>query len=311
MIPPGHPLLAVVAPHRVRDLCARVGLDLDGVIEANFTGWCKLVVLGPDVAVLVPRNHTMVDPLAREVRALGVLAPHGIAAVPAVREVIDDPDLGPYPFVVCDRLPGVPLADVIEQVPPAELAALFADLGRRIAGWHAVPPVGTGLPGGPRPASSGPAASVVEILGDLGVAAANRATARAASLDKVVVHGDLHEGQLLVDPTQPDRVTGVLDWQTARIDHPFVDFDLGEWGTAMWRAHRRDFAALRSAAWSAYADARGLPDDLGPTFELFHAASHLRRVAGPGSFPVAHQPGIVGSIAEARAAVDAALAAVA
>ncbi len=39
-------------------------------------------------------------------------------------------------------------------------------------------------------------------------------------------------------PTPPHRLTGILDWQTARVDHPFVEFDLGEWGTALWRGHR-------------------------------------------------------------------------
>jgi aminoglycoside phosphotransferase (APT) family kinase protein len=123
----------------------------------------------------------------------------------------------------------------------------------------------------------------------------------------VLVHGDLHEGQLLVDPLPPHRLTGILDWQTARIDHPFVEFDLGEWGTALWRGHRSDFPELRRRAWEAYATARGLPDDLAAVFEWHHALSHARRVLGLDDFPVVHGPEVVGTAGEVRASVRAAL----
>ena len=73
-----------------------------------------------------------------------------------------------------------------------------------------------------------------------------------------LVHGDIHEDQLLADG---GRLTGIIDWETARVDHPFWDFDLGEWGTGMWRRRRRDFSALWARAWRAYAQTRGLDTD--------------------------------------------------
>jgi aminoglycoside phosphotransferase (APT) family kinase protein len=121
------------------------------------------------------------------------------------------------------------------------------------------------------------------------------------------VHGDLHEGQLLVEPDAPHRLTGILDWQTARVDHPFVEFDLGEWGTGIWRAHRTDFPELRRRAWGAYASVRGLPDDLAAVFEWHHACAHARKLLGVQAFPVAHGPGVVGTLDEARDRVRAAL----
>jgi Ser/Thr protein kinase RdoA (MazF antagonist) len=86
----------------------------------------------------------------------------------------------------------------------------------------------------------------------------------------VLVHGDIHEDQLLV---VDDELTGILDWETARVDHPFWDFDLGEWGTALWRRHRPEFSRLWSTLWQAYANERGLDPDSAP----LEAAFRLRR----------------------------------
>ena len=63
----------------------------------------------------------------------------------------------------------------------------------------------------------------------------------ASQLPHVLVHGDIHEDQLLVVDGQ---ITGILDWETARVDHPFWDFDLCEWGTGLWRRHRLEFLAV-------------------------------------------------------------------
>ena len=75
----------------------------------------------------------------------------------------------------------------------------------------------------------------------------------AARLRPVLVHGDIHEDQLLVNG---GRLTGVIDWETARFDHPYWDFDLGEWGTGLWRRRRRGFSALRARGWRGV---RGAP----------------------------------------------------
>ena len=66
----------------------------------------------------------------------------------------------------------------------------------------------------------------------------------------MLVDGDIHEDQLLADGGQ---LTGVIDWETARVDHPYWDFDLGEWGTGLWRRRRCDFSELWARGWRAYA----------------------------------------------------------
>ena len=309
MLGKAHPALAVIAPPRLARFRERLGLAEDEPIDADFTGWSKLVLLTSRLAVLFPRDHTQVEALERDVTALRAIEPLGLPCVPIVREVIDDPTISAHLVVVLDRLPGRPLDQLVEGLSVEALGDLFAELGRLAARWHAVDPAR--VPTLPRRQSLDGRSTLVEELrlGPREAATARRALERAQQLDAVLVHGDLHEGQLLVTPGAPHRLTAILDWQTARVDHPFVEFDLGEWGTALWRGHRRHLAGLRHRAWEAYAEARGLPDDLGAVFEWHHACAHARKVLGIDPFPVQHGPEIVGSPDEARDAVRAALAA--
>ena len=45
-------------------------------------------------------------------------------------------------------------------------------------------------------------------------------------------------------------------------------------------------------------------------FEWHHACGHARRLLGINAFPVAHEPGIVGTLADARDQVLSALASI-
>jgi aminoglycoside phosphotransferase (APT) family kinase protein len=299
-LPPDHPVLAVIAPPRLSRFRALLGLADDEPIEANFTGWSKLVLLTPTQAVLFPRDHTQVEALHRDIAALRAMEGLHLAAVPRIRAVWDDPEVSALPVVVLDRLPGVGLDGLVEELAPSALGGVFAELGGLIARWHEVDP--DHVPALPRRV---PLEGVTTLATELELEprearAADWALVRAASLEPVLVHGDLHEGQLLVEPEPPHRLTGILDWQTSRIDHPFVDFDLGEWGTALWRGHRAHFPELRRRAWEAYAGQRGLPDDLAAVFEWHHATAHARRLLGHRQFPVNHAEGVVGTLAEAR-----------
>jgi aminoglycoside phosphotransferase (APT) family kinase protein len=311
MLGKAHPALAVVAPPRLARFRERLHLRDDDPIEADFTGWSKLVLLTPAHAVLFPRDHTQVEPLWRDVAALRAVEPLGLPCVPVIREVLEDPAISAYPVVVLDRLPGRPLDQLVESMPREELCDLFAELGRLAAAWHEVDVAL--VPSLPRRSTLDSASLLVDELelSPLEAAGAERALERARTLDPVLVHGDLHEGQLLVDADPPHRLTGILDWQTARIDHPFVEFDLGEWGTALWRGHRAHLSELRGRAWDAYATTRALPDDLGAVFEWHHSCAHARKVLGIEAFPVAHGPDVVGTATEARDAVRSALRALA
>jgi aminoglycoside phosphotransferase (APT) family kinase protein len=226
----------------------------------------------------------------RELAVYQTLTRTGLEIVPRLLGRWADPDVYPFPFAAVTRLRGE---------VPAEPEAFLGQLGRAIARWHELEPppalVGARPPrhheAAPHrwlrralsPATSAVAAA--EAASRLGCQ--DRAAAwadlllRAARHAPVLVHGDIHEDQLLADD---GRLTGVLDWETARIDHPFWDFDFGEWGTGIWRRHRRDFGALWSQGWRAYAEVRGLDTDARPleaAFRLRHALALLAGSADP------------------------------
>ena len=284
----GRPVNAVLVPPQAERFASLAGVD-PGRLVLNVTGWNKLVLLDADRVFLFPRSATGVEWFERELAAYRALADTRLSIVPRLLGRWADPEIYPFPFAAITRLRGE---------APAEPEALFDQLGRAIARWHELtpPPFAGARP--PRhhdaahhrwlrraldPATSaGAAAAAASLLGRPARAPAwADLLASAAQLAPVLVHGDIHEDQLLADG---GRLTGVLDWETARIDHPFWDFDLGEWGTGLWRRRRRDFSTLWARGWRAYAQARGLDTDSRPletAFRLRHALALLAGSADP------------------------------
>jgi aminoglycoside phosphotransferase (APT) family kinase protein len=316
---PDDPLLAVVSPPRVARLRELLGLGPGDPVTADFSGWSKLVLLTAELAVLFPRDHTMVEPLQREVEALAAVAPAGLPEVPAVVHVWRDVGISPYPVVALRRLRGALLERLLLELDLEDIGCVVEQLGRLAARWHAVSPAPLrdrpprDRPHrrtldallGSRPAAAEASDAVTHVCRALGVDGEARehavaAVRRARSLAPVIAHGDVHEGQILVDPEDGLRVTGILDWQTATVDHPMSEMDFAEWGPGLWRRHRAALPALRRRWWSAYAAERGLPPGLGEAFEWVWAASHAmwrREVPGAGD------PELSGSPEEAVAAL--------
>jgi aminoglycoside phosphotransferase (APT) family kinase protein len=282
----GRPVNAVLIPSQAERFAALAGVDLDRLV-LNVTGWNKLVLLEAERAFLFPRAADGVEWFERELTVYQALAPTGLSVVPRLLGRWEDPDVYRFPFAAVTRLRGE---------PPAEPEALIEQLALAIARWHELEP--PPLPGSrpPRhhdaahhrwlrraldPATS--AAAAAAAASRLGRPGRTRAWAdalgAAAGLAPVLVHGDIHEDQLLADG---GRLTGIIDWETARIDHPFWDFDLGEWGTRLWRRRRGEFGALWARGWRAYAMQRGLDTDPRPLETAFRLRLALRLLAEPG-----------------------------
>ena len=287
----GRPVNAVLAPPQAERFAAVAGVDLNR-LALNVTGWNKLVLLDCDRVFLFPRSAIGVEWFERELAAYRALAKTQLGIVPSLLGCWEDPDIYPFPFAAVTRLRG--------QVP-AEPEALIEQLGRAIACWHELePPVLAGArPPGHlgaaahrwlrRPldpaTSADAAAEAADLLGRPGRAPVwADPLASAAQLPAVLVHGDIHDGQLLADG---DRLTGIIDWETARVDHPFWDFDLGQWGTGLWRRRRRDLSALWARGWRAYAQARGLDVGSRPLETALRLRHALGLLADPGD-PAVH-----------------------
>jgi aminoglycoside phosphotransferase (APT) family kinase protein len=292
----GRAVNAVLVPPQAARFASLVGVDT-GRLVLNVAGWNKLVLLDSDRVFLFPRAADGVEWFEREIAAYRALAQTGLTVVPRLLGRWEDPGIYPFPFAAVTRLPGE---------VPAEPEALTEQLGRAIACWHELEPPALAGARPPRhhdaahhrwlrraldPATTGEAAA--EAAGRLGRPDRGPAwadlLASAARLGPVLVHGDLHEDQLLAED---GRLTGIIDWETARLDHPFWDFDLGEWGTGLWRRRRRDFGVLWARAWRAYATARGLDTDSRPLETAFRLRHALALLADPGD------PALVGTIEE-------------
>ena len=222
----------MLAPPQAERFASLAAVD-PGQLVLNVTGWNKLVLLGSDRVFLFPRSAAGVEWFERELAAYRALARTPLSVVPRLLGRWEDPEIYPFPFAAVTRLPGQ---------APAEAEALLEQLGQAIACWHELEPPALAGARPPRhhdaahhrwlrraldPATSADAAA--EAAGRLGLpsraAAWAALLARAAQLGPVLVHGDIHEDQLLADDGQ---LTGIIDWETARIDHPYWDFDLGE-----------------------------------------------------------------------------------
>jgi aminoglycoside phosphotransferase (APT) family kinase protein len=292
----GRAVNAVLVPPQAARFASLVGVDTDRLV-LNVAGWNKLVLLDRDRVFLFPRAADGVEWFEREIAAYRTLAQTGLTVVPRLLGRWEDPDIYPFPFAAVTRLPGA---------ASAEPEALTEQLGRAIACWHELEPPALAGARPPRhhdaahhrwlrraldPATSGEAAAeAADRLGrpDRGPAWADL-LASAARLGPVLVHGDLHEDQLLAED---GRLTGIIDWETVRVDHPFWDFDLGEWGTGLWRRRRRDFGVLWARAWRAYATTRGLDTDSRPLETAFRLRHALALLTDPGD------PALVGTIEE-------------
>jgi aminoglycoside phosphotransferase (APT) family kinase protein len=290
----GQAVNAVLAPPQARRFARVAGVD-PGRLVLNVTGMNKLVLLDSDRVFLFPRSAIGVEWFERELAAYRALAKTQLRVVPRLLGRWEDPEIYPFPFAAVTRMRGE---------VPAEPEAYIEQLGEAIACWHELEPPALAGARPPRhhdaghhrwlrraldPATSAEAAAeAADRLGRPGRATAWAGLlASAAQLAPVLVHGDIHADQLLA---AGGRLTGIIDWETARVDHPFWDLDLGEWATG--RRRRRDLSALRARGWRAYARARGLDVGSGPLETAFRLRHALGLLAGPGD------PAVVGTIEE-------------
>jgi aminoglycoside phosphotransferase (APT) family kinase protein len=297
----GDPLWAVLIPPRLIRFRELVQIG-DEQLDVDFTGWNKFVLLAADRAYLFPREANNVEWFERELAAYRALEPIRLPIVPRLLGEWRDETVYPFPFAAVSRLPGTHPADASDLIDP---------LYRYIAQWHDVEP--PELPGSRPPAHQDRSdnrwlrraldpgttrQALAEAVDRLACADRLEQWSErmevAAQLSHVLVHGDIHEDQLLVVDGQ---LTGILDWETARVDHPFWDFDLSEWGTGLWRRHRLEFSRLWSVAWRSYAGERGLDPDPAPletAFRLRHALFLLN---------TDRDPSIAGTVDEHLAAI--------
>ncbi|HEX5417919.1 MAG TPA: phosphotransferase [Chloroflexota bacterium] len=260
-----HAVLIEPQLERFRTLC---GLQ-DVPLTISFEGWHCHAVFSPDRVFRFPRDRSRVAGLQHEAVVLEALGGHGVPA-PRLLGQWRDLDVSPYPFTAISRLLGQTWSRREGQATLDDLKAVLTSLGATIASWHQIEPRTL-----PRRLRAWRSPSLTEFGGrfdrerlrNVADEAARQLALPArtaeewlaeleplAAMPPVLVHGDIHEDQILVDDNL--QVTGILDWESAGIGHPLKDFDFGEWGFGIF-AHESRFDVLRRSLWEAYAAARG------------------------------------------------------
>ena len=252
-------------------------------------------VLTEDSVLLFPRHARWVEGLSTA-RRLCPPGRHRWLPCPQLLGRYEDPAIWPYPFGCVTRLPGIPYGSVERQTPVERLGDLLEELAALIAAWHTAPldAVPDALAAAPRPTGTvgldhgwgraalraGGLAPAVEAL-HARLSALGLGTPPTAqwveslrglvALTPVLVHGDVHEDQILVADGASLHITGILDWETARIDHPVWDFNFGEWGRHL---DTSPFPAFRRRMWTAYCRGRGMACDGASALHLFYSSSN-------------------------------------
>jgi aminoglycoside phosphotransferase (APT) family kinase protein len=285
---PADPLLPALAgatyPDRVADALAAIGV----------------VVTDPrlSVAAYRPGKRAVIRLDAAETTVfLKVVRPDRVGPIVALHEAFRAQGL-PVPAVlasrpdgllVLERVPGVPAGQrVVELADDPRFVVQMVDLGTRIArvevtaraqsdaldhgAWHrstlraALPDRATEIDG---------------LYDEI-----DRRRASFASDPANVIHGDLHLEQLFVHPSEPWRVTGLLDVDTAGLGHPARDaaaLVAHLVVTGQWHRGNGDEAEARAC--------EGLADDVTRTWVDRMPALADRLAPGVASQLLAHAGG--------------------
>lgn len=294
---------AVLTPWQLEGFCRMFGLTPPD-LQANFDGWCKHVLMSEDLVFLFPRNPGFAKDVNRELSFYEQFAHSGSLVLPRLIGRVRDRDISYYEFGAVTRLKGTPFDRFLGSVSLDRMERVLCSLAEVIAVWHSIEPeqlpAFLSEPSMPEPkritignwhkmvlcpASTKEAADFVyrfirrlstghplpRMISQEADTKARWTTAltELAELPHVLVHGDLHESHILVE--QPDlRITGIIDWQTARIDNPVWDFNFGEWGMGIcaWWDH---LPALRRSMWRRYLAERRIHVSNPEGLNLFYA----------------------------------------
>lgn len=288
------PLPAVVYPDAAAVVLQRLG------VEARISS-LRLAAYRPGKRAVVQLRTTAGDLFVKVVpaeQARGILERHrqwrtaGLPSPPALA-------WSPQGLVVLGALAGVEATEVVDRVDPARLADSIGTLRRAIA---AVPST--------RFARRSLATRLdwyrdrtLRLAPDLEAAVREATTIAAARRDAggpapatATVHGDLHLRQLLVEPTEPECIVGILDIDTAGLGDP-ADDDGAIWAhlAVMGEGGRAGAGRLAALLQSAWADAGSAHRDRTAAV----AAALLLGHGLSGHLPVARAVDLAAAIAAA------------
>lgn len=222
-----------------RALAGALGPAAGGPLAFLGAGWdFDVYAVGPEQVARVPRRRAEEERLRREVAVLGWLGGRLGVAIPEPRSDVRRAAGLPHPYALFTRLAGTPLADLADsgRRPAGALRALGAVLAR----LHALAPPAAVLTAGRVRRLAGDLGRLRRVMArylpDLGADAPPGLPDRAARFFAdtapppppfrgpfVLIHNDLGAGHVLLDPDEPERLAGILDWGDLALGDPAAD----------------------------------------------------------------------------------------
>ncbi len=184
--------------------------------------------------------------MGRECRVLGLLHPV-FPKVPSIIHYCDDPEVIGRPFYLMEKLEGIILRNRVPEgleLGAERMRAISTAAVDTLADLHAIDITQSGLaelgkPGGYiRRQVEGwigrYEASKTDEVPDMDIAAAWMTEHQPAGSAPAFIHNDFKYDNLVLDPDQPERIIGVLDWEMATVGDPLMDLgtSLAYWGEA-------------------------------------------------------------------------------
>lgn len=257
-------------------------------IRANFDGWRKLILFTEERVFLFPRDPNGVEWLDIELTTYEFLNNLKTLPIPRFIKRFNVPDISFYEFAEVSRLKGIAYSKIEDNLTLEQLLRIQTSLVRLFSIWHNIP-----LKEIPSAITQrkiyDPERYEFEIkllsvetweeafnfvynqilkyirennLNQFDILSEEEtmklwknSIREIVALNHVLLHGDIHEDQILVATKDNLEITGILDWETVRVDNPIWEFNFGEWGFGIWKWWE-NFPEIRRRIWREYLDGR-------------------------------------------------------
>ncbi len=285
-----NPLYAIFNPFELENFLKRFKLDIEDCF-VSFVGWNKHTIMCGDKVFLFPRNPSKVPNFNKEIRIYQKAINHPQLLAPRLIELVNDKRINYYPFAVVSKFNGQLLTKYLKDINNQQMKHFLLQLTKKIAAYHEIdiaefPFLNKRLIQSRRKllikkwqedilslltfektfhqTFTWIEANFNKLSIKLGATWERKKQQiytilqEIASLDRVLIHGDIHEDQIFVMKKEDELIIeGIIDWETATVFNPILDFNFGEWGIELWEFEKK-FSEWRKQIWHIYQQERNI-----------------------------------------------------
>jgi len=269
---------AILIPPQIDKFCKIFDVK-EKELEVNFDGWHKHILATTDTVFIFPRNPKYIKALRKELDIYEEFTHLNFVPLPKLKKRVKDPEISYYEFGAITKLSGTAFSKFQKEIKSKQIEKFLLNLSKVVSIWHNIPtkelpkmleansPTTGKLsinnwhkvalsPSRVDEAISFITGLIQKYSNDLAIRDATRkkwieAIKEIACLKNVLIHGDIHEDQVLVEASDSMKITGILDWESARIDNPVWDFNFERWELDIW-VWSDNFVQFRKEMWSTY-----------------------------------------------------------